>query len=49
MILIERGKGCPALRLQLANGGAFHQYQPLTKRGNNDVGSDLMTTRIGWS
>jgi cellobiose phosphorylase len=21
------------------NGGAFHQYQPLTKRGNNDVGS----------
>ncbi len=26
---------------QLANGGAFHQYQPLTKRGNNDVGSDF--------
>ena len=24
---------------QLKNGGAFHQYQPLTKRGNNDVGS----------
>jgi len=24
---------------QLENGGAFHQYQPLTKRGNNDVGS----------
>jgi cellobiose phosphorylase len=24
---------------QMANGGAFHQYQPLTKRGNNDVGS----------
>jgi cellobiose phosphorylase len=24
---------------QFANGGAFHQYQPLTKRGNNDVGS----------
>jgi cellobiose phosphorylase len=23
----------------LKNGGAFHQYQPLTKRGNNDVGS----------
>jgi cellobiose phosphorylase len=21
--------------------GAFHQYQPLTKRGNNDVGSDF--------
>ena len=26
---------------QLNNGGAFHQYQPLTKRGNNDVGSDF--------
>jgi cellobiose phosphorylase len=24
---------------QLKNGGAFHQYQPLTRRGNNDVGS----------
>jgi cellobiose phosphorylase len=24
---------------QLKNGGAFHQYQPLTKRGNDDVGS----------
>jgi len=24
---------------QLSNGGAFHQYSPLTKRGNNDVGS----------
>jgi cellobiose phosphorylase len=24
---------------QLKNGGAFHQYQPLTKRGNNEVGS----------
>jgi cellobiose phosphorylase len=24
---------------QMENGGAFHQYQPLTKRGNNDVGS----------
>ena len=24
---------------QLKNGGAFHQFQPLTKRGNNDVGS----------
>ena len=23
---------------QLPNGGAYHQYQPLTKRGNNDVG-----------
>jgi cellobiose phosphorylase len=26
---------------QLKNGGAFHQYQPLTKRGNNDVGTNF--------
>lgn len=26
---------------QLESGGAYHQYQPLTKRGNNDVGSDF--------
>ena len=24
---------------QLPSGGAYHQYQPMTKRGNNDVGS----------
>ncbi len=24
---------------QLPSGGAYHQYQPLTRRGNNDVGS----------
>jgi cellobiose phosphorylase len=24
---------------QLPSGGAFHQYQPLTRRGNNDIGS----------
>jgi cellobiose phosphorylase len=24
---------------QLPTGGAYHQYQPLTKRGNNDIGS----------
>ncbi len=24
---------------QLRDGGAYHQYQPLTKRGNNEVGS----------
>ena len=24
---------------QMATGGAYHQYQPLTKRGNNDIGS----------
>jgi cellobiose phosphorylase len=23
---------------QLPTGGAYHQYQPLTKRGNNDIG-----------
>jgi cellobiose phosphorylase len=26
---------------QLANGGAYHQYQPLTKRGNHAVGSNF--------
>ncbi|HMK96525.1 MAG TPA: hypothetical protein VK425_03200, partial [Acidimicrobiales bacterium] len=24
---------------QLPDGGAYHQYQPLTKQGNNDIGS----------
>ena len=26
---------------QLETGGAYHQYQPLTKRGNNDIGSNF--------
>jgi cellobiose phosphorylase len=26
---------------QLKNGGAFHQYQPLTKRGNHDLGGNF--------
>jgi cellobiose phosphorylase len=26
---------------QLPNGGAYHQYQPLSKQGNNDAGSDF--------
>jgi cellobiose phosphorylase len=26
---------------QLESGGAYHQYQPLTKRGNNDIGGDF--------
>jgi cellobiose phosphorylase len=26
---------------QLPSGGAYHQYQPLTKRGNDDIGSDF--------
>jgi cellobiose phosphorylase len=26
---------------QLPSGGAYHQYQPLTKKGNNEVGSNF--------
>jgi cellobiose phosphorylase len=26
---------------QLETGGAYHQYQPLTRRGNNDIGSNF--------
>jgi cellobiose phosphorylase len=26
---------------QLPSGGAYHQYQPLTRRGNNDVGGNF--------
>ena len=26
---------------QLSSGGAYHQYQPLTKRGNNEVGGNF--------
>lgn len=26
---------------QLENGGAYHQYQPLTKRGNHDIGGSF--------
>ena len=26
---------------QLLSGGAYHQYQPLTRQGNNDIGSDF--------
>jgi cellobiose phosphorylase len=26
---------------QLPTGGAYHQYQPLTKRGNDDIGSNF--------
>ena len=26
---------------QLPNGGAYHQYQPLTKRGNDDIGGEF--------
>jgi cellobiose phosphorylase len=34
-----RGRILDLAATQLKNGGAYHQYQPLTKRGNNDVGS----------
>ena len=27
--------------VQLPTGGAYHQYQPLTKKGNNETGSDF--------
>ena len=27
------------MSIQWADGSTYHQYQPLTKRGNNDVGS----------
>jgi cellobiose phosphorylase len=26
---------------QMEDGGAYHQYQPLTKRGNNDIGGNF--------
>lgn len=26
---------------QLENGGCYHQYQPLTKKGNNEIGGDF--------
>jgi cellobiose phosphorylase len=26
---------------QLPDGGAYHQYQPLTRKGNNDIGSNF--------
>jgi cellobiose phosphorylase len=32
---------------QLPSGGAYHQYQPLTKRGNDDVGSGF-NDDPGW-
>ena len=32
---------------QFPDGGCYHQYQPLTKRGNNDIGGGFMTIRSG--
>ena len=34
-----RGRLLDLAATQLPNGGAYHQYQPLTKRGNDTVGS----------
>jgi cellobiose phosphorylase len=34
-----RGRILDIAATQLPNGGAYHQYQPLTKRGNDAVGS----------
>ncbi|HSF80616.1 MAG TPA: glycosyl hydrolase family 65 protein [Anaerolineales bacterium] len=34
-----RGRILDLAATQLLSGGAYHQYQPLTKRGNNDIGS----------
>ncbi len=34
-----RGRLLDLAATQLPNGGAYHQYQPLTKRGNDAVGS----------
>ena len=34
-----RGRLLDLAATQLATGGAYHQFQPLTKRGNNDIGS----------
>jgi cellobiose phosphorylase len=34
-----RERICDLASTQLSNGAAYHQYQPLTKRGNNDIGS----------
>jgi cellobiose phosphorylase len=37
--LQTRGRILDLAATQLPTGGAYHQYQPLTKRGNNEVGS----------
>jgi cellobiose phosphorylase len=34
-----RGRILDIAATQLPDGGAYHQYQPLTKRGNNDIGA----------
>ena len=32
---------------QFQNGSAYHQYQPLTKKGNSDIGSGFNDDRCG--
>ena len=34
-----RGRILDLAAIQLESGGVYHQYQPLTKKGNNDIGS----------
>ena len=34
---------------QLESGGAYHQYQPLTKKGNDASAAISTTIRTGWS
>lgn len=33
---------------QFSDGSAYRQYQPLTKRGNNDIGSGFNDDPCGW-
>ena len=32
---------------QFEDGSAYHQYQPLTKKGNSDIGSGFTMIRYG--
>ena len=34
-----KGRILDLAAIQLESGGVYHQYQPLTKKGNNDIGS----------
>ena len=33
---------------QFPDGGCYHQYQPLTKRGNNDIGGGFKPLKVWW-
>ena len=39
--LLARERILDLAATQLSSGGAYHQYQPLTKRGNNDIGGNF--------